>query len=200
MYDDAGSRTAVIASMVAAGFFMFALTVATLPMMFVLTLFGDNISGGGGMNMIVADGTMPVGAVKNFEERLLWPLVGYGPDKITSGFGVRNTGIAGASTNHMGIDIGAPELTPVYAAGSGNVIRSSYNSARGNYIEIDHGNGVSTLYQHLNTRGCDVGDEILQGQYIGLVGHTGVGSGAHLHFEVKVNGICRDPMTIFQGE
>ena len=97
---------------------------------------------------------------------------------------------------HNGTDYGAPTGTPVWAAGDGRVIRSSYNNANGNYVFIQHGNHIVTRYLHLHRRSVKVGDRVRQGQTIGTVGMTGMATGPHLHYEFLVNGVHRNPRTV----
>lgn len=113
---------------------------------------------------------------------------------ITSGFGGRVAPTAGATTGHDGIDYGAGYGAAVYAADSGTVITAQYNSARGNYIVINHGNGMQTWYQHLSSMNVTVGQTVARGQMIGNVGTTGISTGPHLHFEVHVNGVPVNPL------
>ena len=113
--------------------------------------------------------------------------------KITSPFGLREKPIAGASTNHKGIDIGAPFNTPVYAPANGKVTITHKNGGYGNTVELNNGviNGktVTSLFGHLNTWAVKSGDTVYQGQTIlGYVGSTGISTGPHLHFEVRENG------------
>lgn len=117
--------------------------------------------------------------------------------RITSGYGGRNTGIAGASTNHKGIDIGCSVGSSVVSVLDGKVIFTGYNVYRGYYIMVDHGGGVVTLYQHCKAGSfkASVGDKVKAGQTIVLSGNTGIGSGPHLHFEVLINGSNVDPQT-----
>lgn len=122
----------------------------------------------------------------------VWPCKGY--TRITSGYGERNTGIPGASTNHKGIDIGCPTGTPILSVLDGKVIFRGYNTYRGYYIMVDHGGGVVTLYQHCtNSFKVSVGDKVKAGQTIVLSGSSGVGSGPHLHFEVLINKVNVNP-------
>lgn len=122
----------------------------------------------------------------------VWPCTGY--YNITSGYGIRNTGIPGASTNHKGIDIGCPVGTKIVSVLDGKVIFTGYNVYRGYYIMVDHGGGVVTLYQHCtNSFKVSVGDKVKAGQTIVLSGNTGIGSGPHLHFEVLINGSNVNP-------
>jgi len=125
----------------------------------------------------------------------VWPAVGQ--YRITSGYGKRNTGIPGASTNHKGIDIGCPDGTKIVSVLDGKVMFTGYNKYRGYYIMVDHGGGVVTLYQHCSggTFKFSVGDKVKAGQTIVLSGHSGIGSGPHLHFEVLINGSNVNPET-----
>ena len=86
---------------------------------------------------------------------------------------------------HDGIDINAKANTPVYTVADGTVVDSKWNGGYGNYIEIEHDNGLRTFYGHLNTRNVKAGDVVKQGQTIGLSGNTGIGTGPHLHFGMK---------------
>lgn len=90
---------------------------------------------------------------------------------------------------HLGIDIAAAEGTPVYAADAGTVIYSGWNdSGYGYMIEIDHNNGYQTLYGHMSSLYVSCGSSVYQGQPIGAAGSTGKSTGAHVHFEVRLNG------------
>jgi murein DD-endopeptidase MepM/ murein hydrolase activator NlpD len=118
---------------------------------------------------------------------LIWPIEG----TVTSGFGYR------WGRMHEGIDIAAPEGTPIRAAASGTVIlmQSEYESGGyGNYTCIDHGGGLSTCYAHQSSFATSVGASVGQGDLIGYVGNTGHSYGAHLHFEVRINGEATDPL------
>jgi murein DD-endopeptidase MepM/ murein hydrolase activator NlpD len=115
---------------------------------------------------------------------LIWPAAG----PITSPFGMR------WGRMHDGIDIGAPMGAPIHAAASGQVIYAGWMSGYGNLTVIDHGGGIATAYGHQSKLEVSVGDQVTQGQQIGLVGSTGHSTGPHLHFEVRVNGVPVDPM------
>lgn len=107
---------------------------------------------------------------------------------ITSRFGVRSR------DNHKGIDIGAPKGTPIKAAASGTVIHSgNKNDGYGNYIILSHGNGVQTYYAHCSELLVSKGQSVEQGQVIAKVGSTGISTGNHLHFEVRINGVAQNP-------
>ena len=114
---------------------------------------------------------------------LIWPVNG----PITSGFGWR------WGRMHEGIDIGVPCGTPIHAAASGTVIYSGWMDGYGNFVVIDHGNGLATAYGHQSAIYVS-GGSVSQGQSIGAVGSTGNSTGCHLHFEVRVNGTPVDPL------
>ncbi len=97
---------------------------------------------------------------------------------------------------HRGVDYRAPTGTPVYAAGDGKVIASSYNKYNGKYIFIQHGNSIVTKYLHLSRRAVSYGKRVKQGQTIGYVGSTGMSQAPHLHYEFVVNGVHRNPRTV----
>ena len=122
----------------------------------------------------------------------IWPVSSH---KINSPFGNRNTGIAGASTNHKGIDIGGVGYTTqVHAAKAGTVIVSTKSSSYGNYVVVSHGSGNTTLYAHMSSRSVSVGQHVNQGDVLGITGSTGISSGPHLHFEITENGVRIDPL------
>ncbi len=118
--------------------------------------------------------------------------------RITSNFGARRHPVLGYNRMHKGVDFGAPTGTPIYAAGSGTVVRSSRFGSYGNYVRIRHVNGYETAYAHLNGYGPGIrsGVRVEQGQIIGYVGATGRVTGAHLHYEVLLNDEQVNPRTI----
>jgi len=120
-----------------------------------------------------------------------WPCPGY--TEITSEYGMRLHPILGYYKLHTGIDIGAPEGASIVAADSGTVISAGWQGGYGNCVIVDHGSGMSTLYAHMSEILCSEGQSVSSGQSIGLVGSTGYSTGAHLHFEVRVNGDPVDP-------
>ncbi len=116
---------------------------------------------------------------------------------ITSRQGPRTHPVTGEYKNHGGTDIGASYGSAIYAADSGTVVYSSdgWNGGWGNYVMIDHGNGMQTLYAHMSSRAVSVGQTVSRGQTIGYVGSTGMSTGPHLHFEMYINGSRIDPQT-----
>lgn len=120
-----------------------------------------------------------------------WPVPGH--HRITSPFGYRIHPILGYRKLHTGIDIGAPSGSPVIAAGSGTVIASRFMRGYGNCIMVDHGSKV-TVYAHLSGCAVSVGQSVSAGQTIGYIGSTGMSTGPHLHFEVRVNGSPQNPV------
>ena len=119
---------------------------------------------------------------------LAWPLPSsYGRSRITSYFGHREQPVAGASTYHRAIDIGVPIGTSVYAAADGYVVTTGYSSIRGNYIMVKHADNLYTFYQHLKSVAVPAGRNVSKGQTIAYSGKTGIGSGPHLHFEVRTS-------------
>lgn len=112
---------------------------------------------------------------------------------VTSEFGSRSRPVAGASTNHKGLDIGGGVGADIVAADSGMVLFSGNSSSYGKYIVLSHGNGTTTLYAHCSQLLVSAGASVTKGQVIAKVGSTGISSGPHLHFEVSVNGERKNP-------
>lgn len=112
---------------------------------------------------------------------------------ISSGFGYRTQPIAGASTNHKGIDFAAATGTPIYAAAAGTVISAGYAGNAGNLLVISHGNGLLTYYMHCNAIYVSAGQKVSKGQNVAAVGTTGNSTGPHLHFQVMLNGTPVNP-------
>ena len=124
-----------------------------------------------------------------------WPSVS---SYITSPYGTRVHPVTKTVKTHTGIDIGASQGTSIYAAASGTVLVSGWNSGGyGNYVVIDHGGGVTTLYAHCSSLLVSSGQSVTKGQVIAKVGSTGMSTGPHLHFEVLKNGSHTNPMAYF---
>lgn len=113
--------------------------------------------------------------------------------KLTSPFGFRDTGIAGASTYHQGVDLSAPSGTPIVASRGGTVTVATYGNSAGYYVTINHGDGFSSIYMHMSNYIVSAGQKVNQGQTIGYVGKSGVASGYHLHFGIAYNGSYVNP-------
>lgn len=122
---------------------------------------------------------------------LRWPCPS--SSRITSGYGSRTSPTAGASSNHKGIDISASTGSSIVAAASGTVSIATYSYSAGNYIMINHGNGLSTVYMHCSQLLVSAGDTVKAGQTIAKVGSTGYSTGSHLHFGVRKNGSYVNP-------
>jgi murein DD-endopeptidase MepM/ murein hydrolase activator NlpD len=131
-----------------------------------------------------ANGGPGAGPIRRGSGSMIWPVGG----TFTSPFGMRWGRL------HAGIDLAAPEGTPIRAAESGNVVLAGWTGGYGNYTCIAHGSGLSTCYAHQSRYGTSVGAKVSKGQVIGYVGNTGHSFGAHLHFETRVNGSPVDPM------
>ena len=114
--------------------------------------------------------------------------------KIDSGFGMRRHPIYGDVRMHTGTDIDGRTGDPVVAAKEGRVLFAGVFGGYGNCVIIQNGPGVSTLYGHLSSIDVSVGNVIGKGEFVGRVGSTGVATGPHLHFEVRINGDPKDPM------
>lgn len=117
---------------------------------------------------------------------------------VTCYYGPRIHPVTGAYSTHTGVDFGASYGSPIVAAKSGVVTTATYNTAYGNMVIIDHGDGTSTLYAHASSFATSVGQTVSQGQTIAYVGSTGYSTGPHLHFEIRINGQHVDPLPYVQ--
>ena len=124
---------------------------------------------------------------------MTWPAPGI--YRITSPFGYRIHPILNTKKLHTGIDIGVPQGTKIVAAQSGTIIYSDWYGGYGMVIMIDHGGGIVTLYGHNSKLIAKVGQKVDKGDAVSLSGTTGLSTGPHLHFEVRVNGQYVDPLT-----
>ena len=114
------------------------------------------------------------------------------------GFGPRINPIYKTQEFHPGVDIGAPEGTPIYSTGDG-VVEKAENSDKGygNHVIVSHGYGYKTLYGHMVKLGCEVGQKVKRGECIGYVGSTGLSTNPHIHYEVIRNGVKVNPINFY---
>ena len=119
-----------------------------------------------------------------------WPTTG----RITSRFGRRSSPGGIGSTNHKGIDIAGRRGTPIYAADGGTVVYAGWMSGYGYLVQINHGNGYVTYYGHNSSLTVSVGQHVYKGQQIARMGSTGNSTGNHCHFEVRYNGVAKNPL------
>ena len=119
--------------------------------------------------------------------------------RVTSDYGTRVSPMSGASSNHKGIDIGASAVADSIAEADGTVTAASYSSAAGNYVMIDHGGGLYTVYMHASSLLVSPGQTVSAGDVIAKVGSTGISTGSHLHFGVSLNGSYVSPWSYLGG-
>lgn len=131
-------------------------------------------------------------AVEYAGGELAWPVPGH--YRITSPYGGRIHPITGVWSTHGGTDIAAPNGTPIVSSNDGVVIYAGYHYSYGNYIIVDHGGGIATLYAHCSKLLAWNGQAVTKGETIALIGSTGESTGNHIHYEVRVNGVRKDPM------
>jgi murein DD-endopeptidase MepM/ murein hydrolase activator NlpD len=129
-------------------------------------------------------GALPAGPIRAAANGLIWPVNG----PVVSGFGPR------WGSFHEGIDIAVPTGTPIRASKSGTVQIAGPEGGYGNYTCVDHGGGLATCYAHQERILVSVGQQVAQGQVIGLADCTGHCFGPHLHFEIRFNGQAVDPL------
>lgn len=130
--------------------------------------------------------------IRDIKDGLNLPVKGV----ISSHFGMRTHPVYGDSRFHHGIDIAAPEGTEIYPIRSGRVVYSGYRLGYGNVVEIDHGDGLMSIYAHNRMNLVKDGDEVDSNTIIAQVGNTGTSTGHHLHFEIKYKGERIDPAQV----
>ena len=153
---------------------------------------GWNPGGTPGYHMGYVNEYSGVRNISPFQNSFLWPLETH--RQVTSGFGDRINPITRRQEFHTGIDIPAPTGTHIFAAYDGYVITSDFTREFGHMLVLDHGNGYSTMYGQTSRRLVHEGDFVYQGDIIALVGSTGLSTGPHLHFEIRVNNQHVDPL------
>lgn len=118
--------------------------------------------------------------------------------RISSTFGMRNHPILGYMRMHKGVDYAAPMGTPIYAAGDGVIKFRGIKHGYGNFVVIQHNKDISTAYGHMSRFAANerIGEHVRQGEIIGYVGMTGMATGPHLHYEFRVDGQQRNPLTV----
>lgn len=143
-----------------------------------------------GENQNTAQNTTPSGNGQSTGS-MMWPCPS--SKRVTSDYGPRTSPTNGASSNHKGIDIGAAYGADIVAADGGTVLVATYSSSGGNYVIIDHGVGLCTVYMHASSLTVSAGQTVSKGQVIAKVGSTGISTGNHLHFGVTLNGVYVSP-------
>jgi murein DD-endopeptidase MepM/ murein hydrolase activator NlpD len=127
----------------------------------------------------------------------IWPVEGR---RISSPFGTRNHPILNGRSNHTGVDIPDDYGAPIVATAEGLVTYAGYQYGYGYTVKIEHANGVETVYAHASKLLVKVGDEVIQGQQIAKVGSTGLSTGPHIHYEIRINGAYIDPELFLEQE
>lgn len=112
---------------------------------------------------------------------------------VTSEFGVRTHPISGDLRFHAGIDIAAPKGTPIYSAFDGTVVLADYDQWNGNFLKVQHDNGIMTVYCHCEKLNVKKGQVIRAGEIVATVGSTGSSTGPHLHFEIRIENVSYNP-------
>jgi murein DD-endopeptidase MepM/ murein hydrolase activator NlpD len=123
----------------------------------------------------------------------IWPVGRSKRAIVTSRYGYRKDPFTRDLSFHDGLDIGAPYGSPIIATGKGKVIFSGWDKYYGNCVRIDHGGGLVTVYGHMQKTTVSIGDAVVKGTEVGKLGSTGRSTGAHVHYEVRINGKAVDP-------
>ncbi len=120
----------------------------------------------------------------------IWPTEGW----VTSPFGMRRSPFTGRREFHKGIDISNRRGTPIYASAKGTVSFSGVDGGYGNCVVLNHGGGVTTRFAHMQRFVVKEGQTVTRGELVGYMGNSGRSTGPHLHYEVRINGVCVNPM------
>ncbi len=156
------------------------------------SLSAEIIAGGGNDIKITSENEIPSNvSVDDYSltQKMVLPVEG----EVTSEFGIRTHPISGDLRFHAGIDIAADSGTKIYSAFDGEVVYADYDQWNGNFIKIQHDNGIMTVYCHCEKLNVKVGQKIRAGEVIATVGSTGSSTGPHLHFELRVENISYNP-------
>jgi len=151
-------------------------------------------------NLVLGQKLIVPGGKRPYRPRVVHAYSGSIPGEAAKGTGSFGWPTSGVITQkfwerHKAIDIGAPTGTPIVAADSGYVVKTGWSEyGYGKYVIIDHSNGFQTLYAHLHTILVEVGQSVGKGERIGSMGSTGRSTGPHLHFEIRFNGVQRNPL------
>ncbi len=156
---------------------------------------GEMINGSGGDDTESAKGTSFDNYFVNAN-----PVMPVDGARITSRFGYRTHPITGKKGFHTGLDMAAPEGTPVSSVYFGKITKTGEDDSWGKYVLVEHSDGFETFYCHLSEIYVENGAVIRQGETVGLVGSTGMSTGPHLHFEVRINGVRVDPELLVYPE
>ncbi|MCB0333080.1 MAG: M23 family metallopeptidase [Bdellovibrionales bacterium] len=130
------------------------------------------------------------------ESVFVYPLLG---ERVSSSFGPRNHPVRHVQRHHSGIDLAAPQGAQIRAIASGRVVYADPYKGYGNLVVIEHANGITSHYGHCSKIHVDPGQEVKAGEIIATVGKTGLATGYHLHFEIRINGEPKDPDVYIPG-
>lgn len=119
--------------------------------------------------------------------------------RVGDRYGMRMHPILKYKRMHKGIDLVAPKGTPILATANGKVVKAAYSVGYGKMVVIDHGNGVETVYAHLKKLNVEKGQAVSRGEQIAELGSTGMSTGPHLHYEIRIEGAKIDPLTMVEG-
>lgn len=144
-----------------------------------------------GIKLVGVDGAKPIANTRDIKVNLTKEVVNGGV--ITSGFGFRIHPITGKQDYHTGVDIGAAAGTAIYTPFDGRVVTIGVDYAYGNFVVVDHGDGLMTYYSHCQSISVKLGQAVKKGQTVAKVGNTGLSTGPHLHFEIMIEGSYVDP-------
>lgn len=148
-----------------------------------------------------SDGNIPALYLEDENGRWLsWPVADSQTVSLSMSYGIKKMVNTGNSAFHTGIDIPGAGGMKIAAAESGSVFENGFDPQRGNYLVVDHGDGLTTLYAHCQEVLVSKGDVVERGQVVALMGSTGMSTGPHLHFEVRQDGTAQNPVAYFAGE